>query len=55
MNITGLKNDAMKYPEPLKSMIMSEADVIEDQEFVSKFLMWRKLARSMDIQITVVR
>ena len=38
-----LKAKAVKFPEPVKTLILSEPDVMDSSEFISKIGTWEKL------------
>ena len=44
-----IKAKALNFPEPLKSLILSEPDMIDAQDFISKLGTWERLAK-MNIQ-----
>lgn len=45
VNLTSLKQKALQFPEPIKSLILSEPDVIEAADFISKICTWDKLLK----------
>ena len=45
VDLTPMKAKAINFPEPLKSLILSEPDVIDAQEFISKLGTWERLAK----------
>ena len=45
VNLAPLKAKALSFPEPLKSLILSEPDAIDAQEFISKLGTWERLAK----------
>ena len=45
VDLKPIKNKAMQFPEPLKSLILSEPDVIDAQDFILKFGTWEKLTK----------
>lgn len=45
VKITPLKEKAMAFPEPLKSLILSEPDLIDAEDFILKFGTWDRLAK----------
>ena len=44
VDIKPIKNKAMQFPEPLKSLILSESDSMDSDEFIAKLEMWEKIA-----------
>lgn len=40
-----IKAKALNFPEPLKSLILSEPDMIDAQDFISKLGTWERLAQ----------
>lgn len=49
VDLTSLKTKALNFSEPLKSLILSEPDMIDAQDFISKLGTWERLAK-MSIQ-----
>ncbi len=45
VDLTPLKTKAINFPEPLKSLILSEPDTIDAQDFISKLGTWDRLAK----------
>lgn len=45
IDIRPLKSKALNFSEPLKSLILSEPDAIDAQEFILKLGTWEKLAK----------
>ena len=45
VDLTPLKAKAINFPEPLKSLILSEPDTIDAQDFISKLGTWDRLAK----------
>ncbi len=45
VNIQPLKEKAMAFPEPVKSLILSEPDQMDSNEFVLKLSTWDRLAK----------
>ena len=43
ISIIKLKQKAMKFPEPVKSLILSEPDTMDSAEFITKLGTWDKL------------
>ena len=38
-----LKAKAVKFPEPVKTLILSEPDILDPSEFITKLGTWEKL------------
>ena len=45
VNITPLKEKAMSFPEPAKSLILSESASMDSDEFIAKLGTWDKLLK----------
>jgi hypothetical protein len=45
IGLTPMKTKALNFPEPLKSLILSEPEMIDAQEFISKLGTWERLLR----------
>ena len=45
MNIRSFKDKASSFPEPVRSLIMSEADFMDSDEFIVKFGVWEKVLK----------
>ena len=45
MNIKELKDYAIKLPDPVKTLILSQPDDMEENELISKFFEWKKLLK----------
>lgn len=43
--VKSFKEYAQGLPDPLRTLILSTSDNMSEQEFISKFLEWRKLLR----------
>lgn len=43
-----LKSEALSYPEPLRTLILTAKDHMAEQEFLTDFLRWRKIAKTLD-------
>ncbi|EQB74421.1 MAG: hypothetical protein AMDU4_FER2C00010G0002 [Ferroplasma sp. Type II] len=43
VSIVQLKHKALKLPEPVKSLILSEPDTMDSNELISKLGTWDKL------------
>ena len=50
ISLKPLKESAMKFPEPLKSIIELSKDSMPEQEFIDFFLNLRKKSREIDGQ-----
>ena len=40
-----MKTKALDFPEPVKSLILSEPDMIDSQDFISKIGTWENLLK----------
>lgn len=49
VDLKPMKAKALNFPEPVKSLILSEPDIIEAQDFISKMGTWEKLLK-MEVQ-----
>lgn len=45
VSLIPLKEKAVKFPEPVKTLILSEPDVIDSQDFISKLGTWERLLK----------
>ena len=45
VDLTPLKTKALNFPEPVKSLILSEPDMIDAQDFISKLGTWERLSK----------
>jgi hypothetical protein len=45
-----LKAKAINFPEPIRTLILSEPDVLDSSEFITKLGTWEKLLRMEVIQ-----
>jgi hypothetical protein len=45
VNLAAMKAKALNFPEPVKSLILSEPATIDAQDFISKLGTWEKLLR----------
>ncbi len=45
VNIQPMKEKALNFPEPVKTLILSEPDTMESSEFIAKLGTWEKLLR----------
>jgi hypothetical protein len=45
MNIKPLKDEAIKLPDPVKTLILSQPDEMQEDELIYKFFEWRKLLK----------
>ena len=45
IDMAPLKRKALQFPEPVKTLILSEPDQIESQDFISKIGTWERLLR----------
>ena len=44
VDLKPIKNKAMQFPEPLKSLILCEPDVIDAHDFILKLGTWERLS-----------
>jgi hypothetical protein len=51
VNLGPLKAKALSFPEPLKSLILSEPDMIDAHDFISKLGTWEKLAKMSILEV----
>ena len=49
VDLKPMKAKALNFPEPVKSLILSEPDIIEAQDSISKMGTWEKLLK-MEVQ-----
>ena len=45
VDLAPMKAKALNFPEPVKSLILSEPDAIDAQDFISKLGTWEKLLK----------
>lgn len=45
VDLTPLKSRALNFPEPVKSLILSEPDSMDSREFITKLGTWEKLLK----------
>lgn len=45
VDLRPMKTRALSFPEPVKSLILSEPDMIDAQDFISKLGTWEKLLK----------
>ena len=50
IDLKQLKSEAVKFPEPIKSIIEMSKNAMNEQEFVDWFVSLREKAREMDIK-----
>ena len=43
VSLSGIKGAAIKFPEPVRSLILSEPDYVESAELISMMGTWEKL------------
>lgn len=48
IDLRPLKDDAFKFPDPIRSMIQSEDDFLQEEQFIKKFIKWRQKASEID-------
>ena len=51
VDLKPMKNKALQFPEPLKSLILSEADIMDSTEFISKVCTWEKLTKMTTAEV----
>ena len=51
VDLTPMKAKAINFHEPLKSLILSEPDMIDAQDFISKLGTWEKLAKMSILEV----
>ncbi len=45
LNIQSLKQFALRLPEPVKTLILSQPDELSQDDLISKFFEWKKLLK----------
>ncbi len=45
ISLVPLKEKAVRFPEPVKTLILSEPDSLDSQDFISKLGTWERLLR----------
>jgi len=45
VDIRSLKDKALKWPEPVKTLVLSEADSVTVDEFLTKLEIWERLLK----------
>ena len=48
IDIRGIKEESIKFPEPLKSMIQMQKDFLSSDDFIEFFITIRHKARELD-------
>lgn len=48
-DLKSLKSEALKLPEPLRTLILTAKDSMGNEEILAEFMKWRKSARAMEI------
>ena len=48
LDLRALKSEAISYPEPLRTLILTAKDSMSKEEILAEFLKWRKTARAME-------
>lgn len=43
VSLKSMKEKALKFPEPVKSLILSEPDTLDSKEFISKVCTWERI------------
>lgn len=49
IDMKAMKAKALNFPEPVKTLILSEPDIIETRDFISKLGTWERLLK-MEVQ-----
>ena len=55
LSIKPLKAKAPDFPEPIRTLILGEADIMDSSEFLTKFVTWRRLARISEQKVEVFK
>lgn len=50
IDIKSLKNESVKFPDPIKSIIEMQKNAMNEQEFLDWFVSLRQKARELDIK-----
>jgi hypothetical protein len=50
IDMKAMKEKALNFPEPVRSLVLSEADQIDSQDFISKIGTWEKLLKMEVLQ-----
>lgn len=45
INTKQMKDFALKLPDPVKTLILSQPDEMQENEFIMKFFEWKKLMK----------
>lgn len=45
ISLVPLKEKALAFPEPVKSLILSEPDMIDSRDFITKLGTWERLLK----------
>lgn len=45
VSLIPLKEKAVRFPEPVRTLILSEPDVIDSRDFISKLGTWERLLK----------
>ena len=45
VDVKPLKQRALTFPEPLRTLILSESDEMDSNEFILKVVTWSKIAK----------
>jgi hypothetical protein len=51
VDLKPMKNKAMQFPEPLKSLILSESASMDSDEFIAKLGTWDKLLKMTTAEV----
>ena len=50
LNIQSLKQFALRLPEPIKTLILSQPDELSQHDLISKFFEWKKLIKLQEMK-----
>ena len=53
VDLKPMKAKALNFPEPVKSLILSEPDMIETSDFISKLGTWERLTKMLQNGSTI--
>ena len=45
VSLIPLKEKAVRFPEPVRTLILSEPDMLDSQDFISKIGTWERLLK----------
>ena len=49
LDLKGLKDKASEFPDPVRSLILSEHDSVSVDDFLSKFATWERLLKMSEV------